>query len=198
MDMPNEPPGSRFLEKIRAKGYPARDWGGIVWIYMGDPSSMPELPRFEWAGVPGDRRMTSKWLQRSSWVQALEGTIDTSHVSFLHGWLDPASAPTFGVTRREIAAGDPHPKLHVRSTDYGFVYGGRRKVEDGGFYWRVTQWAAPFFALIPTMQWPTNVLACVPVDDHNSFMFSIRYHPERALTAAEREAFRGGGAAVDR
>src|SRR5438270_27124 len=35
VDMPNEPADSRFREKIHLQSYPAEEYGGIVWAYMG-------------------------------------------------------------------------------------------------------------------------------------------------------------------
>ncbi|HEX2174151.1 MAG TPA: Rieske 2Fe-2S domain-containing protein, partial [Dehalococcoidia bacterium] len=37
VDMPNEPADSRFKEKIRTCAYPAREWGGLIWAYLGPP-----------------------------------------------------------------------------------------------------------------------------------------------------------------
>src|SRR5437867_1082795 len=35
IDMPNEPAGSGFKERIRIPAYPAREAGGIIWGYLG-------------------------------------------------------------------------------------------------------------------------------------------------------------------
>ena len=45
----------------------------------------PEPPALEWVQVPAERRYVSKRLQESNYLQALEGGIDSSHVTFLHG-----------------------------------------------------------------------------------------------------------------
>src|SRR5689334_1282842 len=53
VDMPNEPPESNFKDKVRAKAYPAAEYGGLVWVYMGPrQDSPPGVPRFEWGAVP--------------------------------------------------------------------------------------------------------------------------------------------------
>jgi len=58
--------------------------GGILWTYMGPPDRQPPLPEWEFATVPDSHRFVSKRWQECNWLQALEGGIDSSHVSFLH------------------------------------------------------------------------------------------------------------------
>src|ERR1700716_159545 len=52
IDMPNEPSTfgtgipaeSDFKTKVRAVAYPAAEYAGLVWIYMGPPGKQPPLP----------------------------------------------------------------------------------------------------------------------------------------------------------
>ena len=37
VDMPSEPAESNFKDKVRQIAYPAREWGGLIWAYMGPP-----------------------------------------------------------------------------------------------------------------------------------------------------------------
>src|ERR687887_2087438 len=49
VDMPNEPVDSDFKAKVRLTAYPVREWGGVIWVYMGPPDKMPEAPpQLEW------------------------------------------------------------------------------------------------------------------------------------------------------
>ena len=41
VDMPSEPPTSRFKEKVRIRAYPTHEAGGLVWAYMGAPDQRP-------------------------------------------------------------------------------------------------------------------------------------------------------------
>ena len=52
---------------------------------MGPPERQPSLPEWEFALVPSAQRFVSKRLQECNWLQAMEGGIDSSHVSFLRG-----------------------------------------------------------------------------------------------------------------
>jgi len=178
VDMPNEPSASDFKEKVKAKAYPARDYGGLIWIYMGPPDTLPELPQMEWCLVPDDHRVVQRWIHATNYAQAAEGDIDTSHVSFLHRRL------AAGVVGLE-AASDLAPKLTVKETDYGFVYGGRRAAGDGVYHWRLTQWMLPFFSLIPG-PYPLTGHGYVPIDDEHTSVVGYRYHASRPLTADER------------
>ena len=75
--------------KIKLKSYPLVERGGVLWTYMGPPEKQPPLPEWEFAMVPASHSFMSKRFQECNWLQAMEGGIDSSHVSFLHsGELD--------------------------------------------------------------------------------------------------------------
>ncbi len=183
VDMPSEPPESNFKRKIRHPAYPAREWGGVIWVYMGLRDKMPELPQLEWARVPPEHRRLLKTLQQCNWLQAFEGDIDTAHISFLH--RGQADGQNLRVTRPE-GRGDGAPRLGVKETDYGFCYFGRRTLPSGQYYWRVTQWLLPTYSLIPAYEWPRSGKVWVPVDDHHTFMFSYMYDPYQPLSPEAR------------
>src|SRR5580700_10742147 len=84
IEVPSEPEESGFCKRIKLKSYPLVERGGVLWAYMGEPDKQPPLPEWEFATVPPRHRYVSKRTQESNWLQALEGGIDSSHVSFLH------------------------------------------------------------------------------------------------------------------
>src|SRR5215470_18247351 len=43
VDMPNEPAESDFRLKVKAVAYPAREYAGLIWIYMGPAEKQPPL-----------------------------------------------------------------------------------------------------------------------------------------------------------
>src|SRR5437867_4091887 len=63
VEMPSEPAESDFKRRVRLKAYPAREWGDVVWAYMGPPAHMPELPQFEWCRLPASHRLVHRWIQ---------------------------------------------------------------------------------------------------------------------------------------
>ena len=89
VDMPSEPAESNFKDKVKITAYPAREYGGLIWAYMGPVETMPELPKLDWATLPDSHRIISKRSQESNWVQSVEGGIDSSHISFLHSGVTP-------------------------------------------------------------------------------------------------------------
>src|SRR5688572_25627476 len=84
LEVPSEPEESGFRQKIKLKSYPLVERGGVLWTYMGPPELQPALPEYEFATVSPAQTFTSKRWQECNWLQAMEGGIDSSHVSFLH------------------------------------------------------------------------------------------------------------------
>src|SRR5215469_7504350 len=59
LEMPNEPPEYACNHKVKTAAYLTREYGGIIWAYLGPPELVPELPKLEWARVPDDHRYVS-------------------------------------------------------------------------------------------------------------------------------------------
>ena len=193
VDIPNIVPPDTYeelKEKASITGYPTREAGGLIWVYMGPKEHMPELPGMEWMGLPSEQVHVARWLHRSNWLQAAEGEIDTSHISFLHSELD--SNPN-GADRLKLAR-DGAPQITLHDKDYGFVYGARRNHDEGGYYWRVTQWMLPMWSAIapPVNDFVGNGRAWVPIDDSHTMAFCYRYRPDRAFTEPEIEMLDSG------
>lgn len=184
VDMPSEPAESTFKNKVKIKAYPAVECGGCIWIYMGPPDTPPALPHLEWARVPDTQRVLSRWLQECNYMQAVEGEIDSAHVSWLHAPLQVENSPFRGRFNDAIIR-DGAPKLTIKPTDYGFCYGARRDADSGEYYWRVTQWLLPTFSLIPGQGFPRGGRCWIPIDDTHISVMQYSYHPERPLTEAE-------------
>jgi phthalate 4,5-dioxygenase oxygenase subunit len=45
VDMPNEPPQTRFCDKVKQTAYPCVERAGVVWAYLGPRDKKPELPQ---------------------------------------------------------------------------------------------------------------------------------------------------------
>jgi phenylpropionate dioxygenase-like ring-hydroxylating dioxygenase large terminal subunit len=193
VDIPSEPEESGFRQKIRLRSYPLAERGGVLWAYMGPPESKPPLPEYEFATVPREQTFISKRFQECNYLQAMEGGIDSSHVSFLHrGALN--QDPLFkGAKGNQYNLDDFQPKFEVVESAGGLLIGARRKAEDGNFYWRITQWLMPFFTAIPPRgDHPMHGHFWVPIDDETCWAWSYDYHPVRALSASELQAMKDG------
>jgi phenylpropionate dioxygenase-like ring-hydroxylating dioxygenase large terminal subunit len=187
VEMPTEPATSTFKDKVKIKSYPTVEYGSCIWVYMGPPDKQPALPDLEWALVPDTQRVVSRWIQECNYMQAVEGEIDSAHVSWLHAPLRADDSPFRGRFNDAIIT-DGAPKLTVKSTDYGFCYSARRDTQDGQYYWRVTHWLLPTFSLIPARTFPRGGRCWIPIDDTHISVIQYSYHPERSLTAAEVQA----------
>ena len=193
IDMPSEPEGSGFAQKVKQTSYPLVERGGVLWTYMGAPDKQPPLPEWEFATVPKPQSFTSKRVQECNWLQAMEGGIDSSHVSFLHRG-DLNSDPLFrGARGNQYNLGDARPVFEVVESPGGLYIGARRNAENGHYYWRITQWVMPSFTMIaPRGNHSVHGHFWIPIDDENCWAWSFDYHPIRTLTDAEVAAMRDG------
>lgn len=194
VDVPSEPPGGTFSKRIKLTSYPLLKVGEVLWTYMGSPARQPPAPEFEFIRVPADQTYTSKRWQESNWLQALEGGIDSSHVTWLHsgGLRDD---PLFkGSKGNEYNLKDLSPVFEVAEAPGGLFIGARRNADsDGYYYWRITPWVMPSFTMVPPRgDHPVHGHFWVPIDDENCWVFTFDYHPARPLSAAELQAMRDG------
>jgi len=193
VDVPSEPAENGFCRKIKLKSYPLVERGGILWTYMGDLTKQPPLPEFEVLTVPPEQRFITKRTQECNWLQALEGGIDSSHVSFLHsGGLkhDPLFKGTKG---NEYNLKDLKPVFEVVESAGGLYIGARRNAETGHYYWRITPWVMPNFTMIaPRGGHSVHGHWWVPIDDENCWAWSFDYHPIRQLRPDEVAAMKDG------
>jgi len=179
--------------EVKLKSYPTMELGDVIWTYMGPPELQPPVPAFEWATVPSESRYVSRRLQECNYLQAMEGGIDSVHLSFLHRG-DLRSDPLHTGSRGATFAANTDGVFEVVETDGGMIIGVRRSAEPGYLYWRITQWIMPFFTIIPP--YGDNALnghAWVPVDDNTCMAWCMTHHPTRPLTDAELETMRSGG-----
>ena len=193
VDIPSEPAGSTHCQRIRLPNYPLVERGGILWTYMGPPDRQPALPEWEFAMVPDNSRFITKRWQECNWLQALEGGIDSSHVSFLHRG-DLETDPIFkGSKGNKYNMGDLMPVFDVVESPGGLYIGARRNAEGGKYYWRITQWVMPSFTMIPPRgDHPVHGHFFIPMDDENCWAWSFDYLADRALSEEQVQAMREG------
>jgi phenylpropionate dioxygenase-like ring-hydroxylating dioxygenase large terminal subunit len=193
IDVPSEPEESGFAQRIKLKAYPLIERGGVLWTHMGPAEKQPPLPEWEFATVARNQTISTKRLQESNWLQAMEGGIDSSHVSFLHRG-DLNTDPMFkGAKGNKYNLSDMRPVFEVVESPGGLFIGARRNAENGNYYWRITQWVMPCFTMIPPRGNHTvHGHFWIPIDDENCWAWSYDYHPTRALTDEEIAAVRAG------
>jgi nitrite reductase/ring-hydroxylating ferredoxin subunit len=195
VDMPNVSAENDFKHKIRHIAYPCVERGGVIWTYMGPAGTAPVVPEFEWLHLPESHRYITKHTQDCNWVQALEGDIDSSHNGFVHGLLDKRvpGLPSAAGPARGYLAQRLRPKIEILPTDFGLYMGARRALDGGKEYCRITAFLMPFYAFIPpTGDAPLRANIWQPIDDSNTLVWRLDYHPMRSLTVSELAGLRSG------
>jgi nitrite reductase/ring-hydroxylating ferredoxin subunit len=179
VDMPNEPPGSRFAEKIRQTAYPALDRGGFIWVYMGPAARQPtDVPSFEWLSVPDGQRVVHKRMQECNWLQNLEGEVDSSHAPFLHGSVGADGMQPYNNNA------DRQPIFQVLETDFGVAISARRDAPDDQYYWRITPFMLPCYTIVPRAREANYIwTAAVPVDDVTMMGMTVIWSPDTLVSA---------------
>jgi phthalate 4,5-dioxygenase oxygenase subunit len=184
--------------RVRAGAYPVREAGDMVWAYLGPAEHEPPFPAFDFLQVPSEQRAIVKIGQRTNYLQAVEGAIDSAHSWFLHRGTARDWA------RRNEVSSDTAPQLEAEDTDYGFRYAAIRKPNadpDGSRYVRVTNYVLPTTALIPRPLDPdqhTHVQIFVPVDDENTMFYGLYISQDgRAVSAPAMREKMGGRPGVD-
>jgi phthalate 4,5-dioxygenase oxygenase subunit len=182
VDMPSEPAESNFKSKVHARVFPTQERNGVVWIYMGSRTDLPELPHFEANMVTGVETRVQKVMRDCNWMQALEGDIDTSHLSFLHlGAVKPEEASPGSFDYYGVR--DRAPRYDVHETEFGTTYGAYRPAEEDTYYWRIANFLFPCYTMIPTgtLGIAIHVRAWVPVDDEHVMYWSVNVPASRAV-----------------
>jgi hypothetical protein len=135
----------------------------------------------------------SRRLQYSNYLQAMEGGIDTSHVSFVHRYEVDTDPMHRGTKSLDYIKADGNVIFTIEKQDFGLTLFGRRNGDPDSYYWRITQWLFPWFTLIPPFGGhPLAGHVWVPVDDENCWAWSINFRPDRPLNDEEVAALRGG------
>jgi len=213
VDMPTVEPerAVALRERARINAYPVREWGGMLWAYLGPTERIPELPHIEAALLPASHRYVSKKFQESNWAQAVEGALDTAHFSFLHQPVTQAAEEFKAQAARAVRGfsketmsdshvrwmrDDPRPRFRIVRHDAGLMLAASRRADGDDLYWRVSQFLMPNHGYTPSAA-PGQTMHAqtwVPIDDVSCWVYVYSWNAERPLTEAECASFRSGGA----
>jgi phthalate 4,5-dioxygenase len=190
VDVPSAP---QACATMGIKAYPCIERAGIVWAYMGPKDKRPAPPEVEWCGLPQSHVFVSKRLQECNYLQAMEGGIDTSHVSYVHRYEVDDDPMHQGTKANDYIKADGNVIFEIENTPFGLTLYGRRNGEPDSYYWRVTQWLFPWFTLIPPFgDHALGGHVWVPIDDHHCWAWSVNFHPGKPLSADERRQMEEG------
>ena len=184
LEMSSEPAASGLAAKLKHIAYPTKEWGSLVWAWMGPQDAVPAFVPPAWAPTAEVRVSIAKALLPCNWAQILEGAIDSAHSSSLHS-SDMLPARVSGAEATANAwlrpSTDKAPRMQVQLTPYGFRYAAlRRPISDAAShdYVRSTVFVAPAAALIPPNNLYNVANINVPIDDTNTAFYFIAWgHP---------------------
>jgi len=192
LEMPAEPKTSLMCQKVKALAYPARIAGALLWVYMGDAQTVPDLPAFGFIGRPDDHLYASRWQQECNYAQAMEGELDSAHVSFLHKELNRTNPDHQALTGKYFQE-DTAPLWKILPNGAGFMACNGRSVDGDKRYWRVNQFLLPFFTMIPPRPGDAQLVRMwVPMTDERCWVICVSWRSEGPLNEQEIAAWRNG------
>jgi len=119
LSQPNEPPGTRFKDRIKTPAYPVEELNGMLFAYLG-PEPRPLLPRWDGFAAEGTIRMLGRALIPVNWLQAMENSLDPIHTEWLHGH-------TYEFVKQQqndcvkVAISARHEKIAFHEFEYGMT-----------------------------------------------------------------------------
>lgn len=136
VEQPNEPPNSRYCERITTPAYPVQELGGLLFGYFGPPPA-PVLPRWDvltWSPAGGQRvvKQIGAAVLPCNWLQVMENSVDPYHTEWLHGKYGAYVAESQGRLEESQAIdrllGQRHVEVGFDRFEYGIL---KRRIRDG-------------------------------------------------------------------
>ena len=86
---------------------------------------------------------------------------------------------------------DKNPRLHVLPTAYGACYAAQRRWDDDDNQWyRITQWAIPFYTMIAASTGDRMALnAWIPIDDEHTMLATMPFTMYAPVPEERRKAY---------
>lgn len=177
VDLPCLPPvmdeqrKQAVARQMSINAYPCVERGDLVWAYMGPAELQPPFPDLEWTMLPANQRHLTRHVQECNWLQGVEGGFDAPHLTFLHGGHVES-------TRRIV------PSFYeVAPMDFGFAVGTGREVGGNRVMWNINIMLMPFHKIISSVPHAAHIW--MPIDDENTMLYSVDFHPTRPMTGEE-------------
>jgi len=193
------------LTRIRHPAYPCQEKAGTIFAYLG-PGDPPYFPNYEFLSVSPEHVYGIKILHECNYLQANEGNIDLSHLSFLHYNREnrgvggevggPLLAAQEAISRR--GADTELEECDVELTPYGLrSYKVRHNVQPEKYHLYITEFVLPNLTSFPgrfrgwygyAVNWH------VPIDDKRHWKYTLMF---RRDVAVDREHLAKSRADID-
>ena len=172
-----------FAQKIRIPSYPAREYLGLIFAYLGagQPPPFPRFPHMEEEGVL-EVLPTMEW--PCNFFQRMDNNGDTAHVPFVHRGAYSASNQRTGIPRFWKA------ESPWGTTSYAKFPAGWTNVFH---FFMPNAYAFRNPSPDPDLPWEDRMQWDVPVDDEHSLEFRLRRSP---VTGEAARVFRQERAAL--
>lgn len=179
--MSSEPDESPLMGKVKQRAYPTKEWGGFIWAWLGEKDAVPEFDPPAFAPTEDTPLSILKIRIPCNWAQIHEGQIDSAHSSSLHSSdmvparVESAAADDKGWYRPST---DKSPRMQTQTTSYGFHYAAIRKPiknSSSHDYFRITEFVAPYYSLIPPNTSYNVASVIVPIDDETTAFHFIAW-----------------------
>ena len=177
LEMPAEPPSSRFKDKVCQPGYPALEYGGLVFAYMGPPDRIPVLPYYdclhqEGTSLSAYRNFSRGVVAECNWLQIQENVMDPVHTAFLHALNNRVHFTDVYKTL---------PELEFEETPFGMKYVRTARLANGRTFVRVQEIIMPNVRVVSETQVSGEPMSerarvvgwWVPVDDTHTIGFHL-------------------------
>ena len=193
--MSSEPKGSPLKDKVKARAYPVKEWGGFVWAWLGPRDAMPEFDPPAFAPHADVPIAILKIRVPANWAQIHEGQIDSAHSSSLHSsTMVPASVESAAADEKSWyrPSTDKSPVMRTQTTSYGFHYAAIRKPirnASKNRYLRITEFVAPYYSLIPPNNNYDVASVIVPINDVETAFHFIAWGDRNTPSTEEWRRF---------
>ncbi len=196
LDTPNDPE-STVRERICHPAYPAIEYKGIIFAWMGPPDDVPEFPILDSYDQPDTATVPFSLTFPCNWLQILDNCQDPTHSCFLHTRV---SGIQFAESWGEL------PELDYLRTPIGTINVNVRR-------WKDKVWARTGEIIMPNMNqagalWLTaEEEVCFirtsltrwmrPIDDANTRVIGWRYFNDRVDPDGEGDRSQVGSGKID-
>ncbi len=120
LETPGEPADSQIRHRICQGAYPAKEFKGLVFCYMGPPAEKPEFPLLDSMEIENHELVPYSIHSPCNWLQETENAIDPFHSVFLHGRI---SGPQFPGLEHFLEL----PVVRYRERAGGVIYAHARR-----------------------------------------------------------------------
>ncbi len=199
LDTPGEPSSSRLKDSFRHGAYPAVEFHGLIFAYMGPPGDKPPFPYYDVFQMPDTHFVPYSIWHSCNWLHVHENIIDAAHIVFLH-------SRAAGLQLQPDMAVMPVTEFRETDDGHGCLYAVSRRVRD-------FIWVRCIPTLLPNLFQPPALMGeieaerlytriamsrwTVPIDDTHCMIFGIRHFRDDVNDPEYRDRSKVGEEKID-